>query len=287
LGAVNEDRLSGNEKTLGVDAGASLVKLAIASPSDDLQLERHPATDLGAVAKRIAQLQADRICLTGGGAAALQPFLDATTTVHDEFESWAAGARRAVWSEPNAPREPFLLVSLGTGTSVQRVEESSAARVGGTALGGGTLVGLGRALSGASGFTEACELAARGSRAAVDLLVSDVFEGGEAPLDGTMTASNFGKLGRPDADVAAADLLAGLVNLIAENISLIVGGLAHATSTQRVFIGGSTIQGNPALEERLMTLLGAFGCEVHVLANGEYTGAIGAITLPRAVNPTA
>lgn len=284
---MNEDKLSGNEKTLGIDAGASLVKLAIASPSGDLQLERHPATDLGSVAKRIARLQADRICLTGGRAAALQALIGAGPTVHDEFESWAAGARQTVWSEPDALRDPFLLVSLGTGTSVQRIDESSAVRVGGTALGGGTLVGLGRALAGTSDFTEACELAARGSRAAVDLLVSEVFEGGEAPLAGNMTASNFGKLGRPDADAAPTDLLAGLVNLIAENISLIVGGLAHATSTPRVFIGGSTIQGNPALEERLITLLGAFGCEVHLLAHGEYIGAIGAITLLRAVDPTA
>ena len=275
---------SSESPTLGIDAGASLVKLAIASSAGELQLERFPAADLAHVAERVAALGATRVGLTGGGAATLHRLLGDHTTVHDEFASWAAGARRALRERGASTTEPFLLISLGTGTSIQRVEASAAARIGGTALGGGTLLGLGRALTGVADFEALCALAGEGSRARVDLLLSDVYAGGGGPLDADVTASNFGKLDhRSPALPSAADLAAGLVNLIAENVGLIAAGLAHTTQSRRVLIGGSTVRGNPALEERLTALLSAFGCEPHVLANGEYTGAIGTIELQDAV----
>lgn len=278
------DGNSSSESTIiGIDAGASLVKLALELPSGDLQLERLPASDLAHVAERVTHLGVTRVCLTGGGATALAQLLGDDTTVHDEFASWAAGARRALRGHEPSPSGRFLLVSLGTGTSIQRVDGSSAERIGGTALGGGTLLGLGRVLTGTGNFAEICELAAQGSRSAVDLLLSDVYEHGAGPLGDSVTASNFGKLDHRSPTVpGAADLAAGLVNLLAENISLITAGLAHANGTTRVFFGGSTIQGNPALEERLTAILSAFGFDASMLADGEYTGAIGTLELRQA-----
>lgn len=271
---------SSDSPTLGIDAGASLVKLAIGSSTGEFQLERFPSADLARVAERVTQLGATRVGLTGGGAAALHALLGDHTTVHDEFACWAAGARRALRDLGASTTEPFLLISLGTGTSIQRVEESSATRIGGTALGGGTLLGLGRALTGVTDFEALCTLASEGSRERVDLLLSDVYAGGGGPLGADVTAANFGRLDhRSPALPGPADLAAGLVNLLAENVGLITAGLAHATQSPRVLIGGSTLQRNPALQERLTALLGAFGCEPHVLAHGEYTGAIGTVDL--------
>lgn len=268
---------------VGIDAGASLVKLAIEHPSGELRLEKLPSHDVTAVANHVANCRPGDVCLTGGGAASIEPLLAAPTTVYDEFASWAAGARRLLRTGDHALLDRFLLVSLGTGTSVQLVDGSSSQRVGGTALGGGTLLGLGQALTGAHDFAELCRLASRGSRTAVDLLLSDVYEGGDGPLADPMTASNFGKLAREGAALAQpADLAAGLVGLVAENVGLIVGHVAAATGSKHAFIGGSTLDDNPVLETTLTQLLAAFGCQASVLADGEYTGALGAIELRHA-----
>ena len=48
-------------------------------------------------------------------------------------------------------------------------------RVGGTALGGGTVVGLGKLLLGVESFAELAAMAERGDRRTVDLLVGDVY----------------------------------------------------------------------------------------------------------------
>jgi len=62
-----------------------------------------------------------------------------------EFDAWASGSGRMMAEVGIDPAEPYLLVSLGTGTSAMLVRPGSVSRVGGTALGGGTVVGLGAA----------------------------------------------------------------------------------------------------------------------------------------------
>ena len=68
---------------------------------------------------------------------------------------------------------------IGTGTSVLALGAGHAKRVGGSALGGGTLLGLGRLLLGVDSFDEICALAARGDRRSVDLLRRRHLPGGE------------------------------------------------------------------------------------------------------------
>ena len=90
----------------------------------------------------------------------------------------------------------YLLVSVGTGTSILLVDGASVTRIGGTALGGGTLLGLAAGLLGTSDFDEIAALAQRGSRQTVDLLVSDIYPAGGIALAGDLTAANFGKYAR-------------------------------------------------------------------------------------------
>ena len=71
-------------------------------------------------------------------------------------------------------------------------------RIGGTALGGGTLFGLGAALTGSTSFDQVIELASGGDRRNVDLLVSDIYPSGELPLPGDLNAASFAKLANHD-----------------------------------------------------------------------------------------
>jgi len=58
---------------------------------------------------------------------------------------------------------PYLLVTIGSGVSVLKVEsDDQYERIGGTATGGGTFWGLGKLLTKAKGFDELLELASQG-----------------------------------------------------------------------------------------------------------------------------
>ena len=77
------------------------------------------------------------------------------------------------------------------------VDGERVTRLGGTALGGGTLLGLGAALTGVAEFDRLLSLAGDGDRRRVDLLVSDIYRAGDLPLPGDLTAASFGKLADP------------------------------------------------------------------------------------------
>ena len=153
-------------------------------------------------------------------------------------------------------------------------------RVGGTALGGGTLIGLVAALTGSSGFEEIVELAAAGDRRNVDLLVSDIYPAGELPLPGDLNASSFAKLGRPGEGRAdPRDLAHAVVGMVGENVGLICGGLAAANGVSRIVYGGSTLLGNRALADVLQVMAVVRGQEAVFLERPGFAGALGALSI--------
>ena len=79
-----------------------------------------------------------------------------------EFAAWARGAPLLAARDGLELPPHYLLVSLGTGTSVLSLDRGRATRVGGSALGGGTLLGLGRLLLGVETLRR--DLRARGAR---------------------------------------------------------------------------------------------------------------------------
>ena len=267
---------------VGIDSGASLTKVAIRSGSAMLHRVL-PAGDVGHAERLVGELAPRRIGLTGGGAAELARRLGAEAVRVNEFAAWGAGAAALLGAEGRDAPRPFLLVSLGTGTSVMLADRLSVNRVGGTALGGGTVMWLGALLLGRTSFDEICALATRGDRRNVDMLVSDIYRPGEIALTGDLTAANFGKPGlggvakpRPE-DVASA-----IMSLVGENVALICGGLAAPHAIRHIVFGGSTLRDNPSLREVLRDLTSAFGREPVFLERGEYAGAVGALELAAA-----
>ena len=267
-----------NAPLVGVDAGATLAKVVLLDPSGAHRTEILPSAPLDAVARRVTEVGAARVGLTGGGAAELARSLGATARTVNEFAAWGAGAGSLLRRQHDPPPERFLLVSLGTGTSVMHVDPHGVRRVGGTALGGGTVVGLGAALLGTADFHRLAELAARGDRRRVDLLVSDIYRAGEFPLVGDLTAASFGRLARPGRTRPEPEHLAhAVMGLVGENVALICGGLAAATGSGTVVYAGSTLRGNPALRQVLEAVTRALGHTPLFLDEGEFAGAHGAL----------
>ena len=264
------------EGTLGVDLGATLCKLAL-STEGGARTAQLPTSDLEGILARIREWEPERIAATGGGSTRLGTALgEIPVRTVPEFEAWAHGA--PILAEQGGEKLPdrYLLVSLGTGTSVLSVEADGVKRVGGSALGGGTLLGLGRLLLDVGSFAELAELADRGDRRGVDLLVGDIYSGpGDSPLPRDLNAAHFDKLDsrRPE------DLAHALMGLVGENIGLICGELTRAHSAELVVYCGSTFATNPALEGILDEVSGYYGCRARFLEYGAYCGAVGAVAL--------
>ena len=272
---------TGGPVRLGIDVGATLAKLAISRGEGRASCRLAPAHAIERLAREVEDLAPARVGVTGGGAIPLSRSLSLDTAPVGEFEAWGAGSHRLLQEEGRANGKPHLMVSLGTGTSAMRVEGSLVTRVGGTALGGGTLLGLGAALTGVGDFDRLVALAADGDRRRVDLLVSDIYRAGELPLPGDLTAASFGKLAdRARGDPPAArDLAHAVIGLVGENVALICGALASAAGVGRIVFGGTTLRGNPALVAILRALCTGMGFEVIFLREGEFAGALGALEI--------
>ena len=124
-------------ESIGLDAGATLTKLCVRTRDGALSFAsfRSPATDR--VLDAVGALDPTHLGVTGCGAAALAPELGSDTTTPIEFEAWARGADEMLARTGQANDRPYLLVSIGTGTSALLVDGDSVERMGGTALGGG------------------------------------------------------------------------------------------------------------------------------------------------------
>ncbi len=261
--------------SLGVDAGASLWKLVL-QDSDALQQRVFGPRD-PALLEAVEASGADAIGLTGGGAAELARRLPAARVV-PEFEAWVAGAPLLAARTGLALADCYLLVSVGTGASAILIRDGSGVRVGGTALGGGSLLGLGRLLLDTRSFEELVGLAALGDRRRVDLLVGDLYRDGTSPLPPNLPAAHFGKLDSTErADVAHA-----LVGVVAQNLALICGQLALTYQARAVLYCGSTVGRNAPLQEILREQTALFGAAVEFPEGGAYCGALGAAAVAAA-----
>jgi type II pantothenate kinase len=181
--------------------------------------------------------------------------------------------------EAEGAPDRFLLVSVGTGTSAMLVEGDRVTRVGGTPLGGGTVLGLGRQLLGTARFEEICALADRGDRGSVDLLIADVYPEGGFLLPPEASASYFAKLARLPAGQhpAPADLAAALLGFVGESIALLACTHAGVQQVAPIVFGGSTLRGNPRLALVLRLVCLALGRQPTFLPRGEFAGALGAL----------
>jgi len=189
------------------------------------------------------QLPNKRVVASGGGAHRLAgllleafsveviPFKEMESLVsglaflHDHgpkdevYEVLVGGHRNQVqWPDPLFP---CILVNIGSGVSILRLDHGedgpTLARLGGTATGGATFLGLSRLLTSAKTFAEALELASRGDPDRANKLVSDIYGTHGCQnlgLPANLTAAHFGKLisqegmiGCSEADVAAALLV--------------------------------------------------------------------------------
>ena len=91
---------------------------------------------------------------------------------------------------------PKILVSIGSGVSIIKIDSKNEfSRIGGTALGGATLLGLSNLLIGTNDFKEIQALCEEGDNSKVDTMFNELSEfGTEQELPTGLVACTFGKI---------------------------------------------------------------------------------------------
>ncbi|MDZ5473030.1 type II pantothenate kinase [Bacillus sp. 31A1R] len=257
---------------IGIDAGGSLIKLCY-EQKGKLHFKKYDYTQVESAIEWLKFLAPhSQVRLTGGKAGVIQQTFLPEARIIPEFTATCEGAQFLNKQSTLPIKGPFLLVNIGTGTSWFLINGDHYERVLGSGMGGGTFVGLGNVISNERDFFKLNQLSSLGNKNNVDLLVKDIYHPLEPPINGDLTASNFGKV----ADIKPEDGIAALSNLMAETLILLTMQTAKLHKVNEIVYIGNTLIGNSLLKTTLESYTTALGFSAYFLENGEFSGAVGA-----------
>ena len=131
-----------------------------------------------------------------------------------------------------------LVVSMGTGTAMVHARaDGSMKYLGGTGVGGGTLVGLSKLLLNAETIDHIENYAEGGSLDNIDLRIKDISANNSLNhLEADLTAANFGKL----SDIASKeDVALGIMNMVFETIGMVSIFAARSVGVKDIILTGN------------------------------------------------
>jgi len=190
---------------------------------------------------------------------------------------------------------PYLLVSIGTGVSILRVDgPRKQERISGSTIGGGTYWGLCRLLTGSDSFSDVLNLAMKGDPSKVDMMVGDIYgENSDAlekiGLPSDIVASSFGKLvtkQNPSEGIKEEDLARALLLMVTNNIGQVAHLNAKLYKTRKIYFVGTFLQHNIISQQRLAYSIDYWSqgkMEAQFLEHEGYFGALGAFLLNQGI----
>ena len=267
------------EMILGIDIGGSTTDIVGIDNNEIFDLFTVEASDpttsaYGALGKMLTKnrldiADIDKIAITGVGSSYIDSTIFGIKTIKvDEFE--AIGLGGSFLSGINKT----LVVSLGTGTAMVNVNKSKIEHIGGTGIGGGTLLGLGKGILNIIDFEEIIELAKHGNLHKVDLTIGDISNEKVGTLNQSVTASNLGNVHKVASE---EDYAKGILNLIYQNIGMLAVFGAQMTNNKDIVFTGKLAQ----IEEGITILKAlrdnkSYDIKLHFPENATFSTAIGA-----------
>jgi len=178
----------------------------------------------------------EQAAVTGGQYRSLPERVGDTRLVKvSEVESIGRGGLRL------AQLEQALVVSAGSGTAMVAARGRSMAHVTGSAVGGGTLQGLGRLLIGTADPLEIDRLAQQGDANHADLTLIEAVGAGVGRLPVNANAVNFGRLSFSSVELSPADRAAALVRLVGQVIAVVAINAAWAEGLEKIVVTGHLV----------------------------------------------
>ncbi len=264
-------------KIIGIDVGGSTTKIVgfdgenmihplLVKASDQL------ASVYGAFGKftdtnGISLSDIDKVMITGVGSTFLGDKLYGIETDHaSEFACVGKGGLYL------SGYDKAIIVSMGTGTSIVHAEKSVGVEyMGGTGVGGGTVMGLSKKLLGISDINSLIDVASEGDIENIDLRIRDITKK-DIGLASYMTAANFGKV----SDMATkGDLALGIINMVFESVGMLAVFAARSKGIRDIVLTGNLtrLPQAPSVAEIFCTM---FDMNFIIPKNAEFATVIGA-----------
>ena len=234
---------------IGIDIGGSTTKI-VGIRTDGTQVELiEPifvrATDAitsvyGAFGKftmqnGLALEDIDRVLMTGVGSSFIdKPLYSLKCEKVSEFTSVGNGGLYL------SGLDEAIVVSMGTGTALMHAKREGdrilTKYLGGTGVGGGTLLGLSKKMIGVDTIEHLGQLCEEGDLGNVDLRIKDMSSDNSFQINDELTASNFGKL----SDIASQnDIALGIANMVGETIAMLAVFAARSYNLKNVVLTGN------------------------------------------------
>ena len=182
---------------------------------------------------RLALSDISRVMITGVGASHVKNDLYGLDCRRvEEFQCIGRGGSFL------SGLDDTLIVSMGTGTAiVHAMRDGKYEYIGGTGVGGGTLMGLSRLMLNADTVPELEAMADGGDLDKIDLKIKDLVQGDAlSGLSRDLTASNFANiaLGATKDDIAL-----GIMNLVFETVGMVSIFAARSRGVQSIVLTGN------------------------------------------------
>lgn len=262
---------------IGIDIGGTTTKIVGLSGEKVTQLLTVKASDpvasaSGALGKlldssRLSLNDIRKVIVTGVGSSSIKETLIGLKVERvDEFIAVGLGGLFL------SKLSKAVVVSMGTGTAIVRARGKDISHLGGTGVGGGTLLGLARSIINISDFATIVDIARSGNLKNIDLAIGDIttVKFGELPVDAT--ASNFGKVG-DTAD--KGDYALGILNLIFQTIGVMAVFAARLDGEKDIVLIGK-LANIPEAAGIFDGLAKLYRVSFHIPHNAEYATAVGA-----------
>lgn len=262
---------------IGIDIGGSTTKIVGIQGKEIITPLMVRATDpiaslFGAFGKFIDQnnlalLDVERIAITGVGASHVDKAIYGIETV--KVEEFLANGYGGLYI---SGLESAIIVSMGTGTALVHATKDHIEHIGGTGMGGGTILGLSHRMLNIREIDFLIETAKEGNLANVDLAVSDISREEFPTLPSNTTASNFGKI----ADIATrGDIALGIFNLVFQTIGM-MSFFAASYKKQREIVLIGNLTTIPQCREIFDSIEKLYNIHFIIPPHSEYATAVGA-----------
>ncbi|MFP7472193.1 type II pantothenate kinase [Niallia taxi] len=258
---------------IGIDAGGSMIKLAF-EQNGRIHFRKYPNAQTDTALKWLKLFEWNDTAITGSKAAYLKQAFFPDASILPEFDAVCTGARWLKDREYPHVNDEFLLVNIGTGTSWFKVSKKGHSRVLGSGIGGGTIMGLAQLLTGVQDFAKITELASKGSKNKIDVLVKDLYEE-DIGINGSLTASNFGYGNTLDG--SKEDKLSSLFQMTAETIVLMSQQAGTIHQIDQIIYAGGAVSVNMPLQKSISSFDYLFPKSQLFLQDGQFCGACGAL----------
>ncbi len=267
---------------LGVDVGGSTTKIAALDPSGGVAatVQVRAGDQLTSLYGAVGRLlyendlklgDVGRIFLTGVGASAVDGDIYGIPT--ERVEEFLAIGRGGLLL---TGLSRALVVSMGTGTAFVRADPSGCRHIGGSGVGGGTLLGLSEMLLDTDDIDAVLALASEGDLSKVDLTVREISRGEIPTLPPETTAANFGSI---KSTARKQDVALGLINMVFETAG-VMASFAHGDGCPAVVTG--TMATLPQARKLLDGVSRLFGVEFIIPERAAFATAIGAASISSA-----